>query len=90
VANAVNYTQIGSVKLSAIIQSTTAAEGDSSVVQVQFTVTDTGKGISKSEQSKLFLPYVRGGRKLPTFAPLSAPFSSSALLFLPCTYELQI
>jgi hypothetical protein len=38
---------------------------DSNVV-VHFEVTDTGGGIAKSEQTKVFLPYVRGGTT-PTF-----------------------
>jgi len=70
VANAINYTTSGLVTLSARrIQS--AGEADSDVVRVLFAVTDTGDGISKSEQSKLWLPYVRGGTTL-------APFSSCA------------
>jgi signal transduction histidine kinase len=59
VANAINYTTVGSITLSAtrITQSTPV---DSSVM-VLFEVRDTGPGIAKSEQSQLWLPYVRGG-----------------------------
>jgi hypothetical protein len=35
-------------------------------IVLHFAVTDTGCGISKNEQTKLFLPYTRGGTA-PTF-----------------------
>jgi signal transduction histidine kinase len=61
-SNAINYTTSGSVTLSVKrIESDGGAPDDSDAVRVKFQVQDTGAGISKSEQSKLWQPYVRGG-----------------------------
>jgi signal transduction histidine kinase len=57
-ANAINYTTTGSITLSA---SRVTSHGHAGVMLVLFSVTDTGSGISKSEQNKMWLPYVRGG-----------------------------
>jgi signal transduction histidine kinase len=60
-ANAINYTTTGSITLSA--SRVTSPVG---VMLVLFSVTDTGSGISKSERSKMWLPYVRGGMAPPS------------------------
>jgi signal transduction histidine kinase len=64
VSNAIIYTTSGRVTLSAKridadTLATTPANPD--VVRVKFVVKDTGAGIAKSEQLKLWQPYVRGG-----------------------------
>lgn len=61
VANAINYTTSGSVKLTAYPMKRDAATPGNSEVVVRFAVTDTGKGISKNEQDELWVPYTRGG-----------------------------
>jgi CheY-like chemotaxis protein len=62
VANAINYTTSGSVKLSAMrVEGDTAEPVKADVVRILFTIVDTGAGISRSEQTKLWQPYVRGG-----------------------------
>jgi signal transduction histidine kinase len=62
VSNAIHYTTAGSVTLSAKrIESDGGAPDDPDVVHVKFQVQDTGAGMSTSEQSKLWQPYVRGG-----------------------------
>jgi nitrogen-specific signal transduction histidine kinase len=81
VANAVNYTSSGSVTLSAS-RVQRDASADPADVQVLFEVTDTGAGISKSEQSKLWLPYVRGGTAIILLYLTALLFSFSAFALL--------
>jgi signal transduction histidine kinase len=71
VSNAINYTTSGRVTLSTKridtdTVATTPANPD--VVRVKFEVQDTGAGIAKSKQSRLWQPYVRGGTT-PNFVP---------------------
>jgi signal transduction histidine kinase len=62
----VNYTSTGSITLSAtqitpVDIDSVRGESDIHVMRVKFEITDTGTGIAKSEQIKLWQPYVRVG-----------------------------
>jgi signal transduction histidine kinase len=79
-ANAINYTSSGCVTLHAK-QMQSGATTPANTVRVQFSVKDTGAGISKSAQSKLWLPFVRGGMPSSLFVPRFFSFSSYFVVF---------
>jgi signal transduction histidine kinase len=60
-----------------------ATAADFGVVRVEFSVQDTGAGIAKSEQSKLWLPFVRVGKKLillPSHGSLTNLYSFKSVI----------
>jgi hypothetical protein len=81
-SNAINYTTSCGVTLSAKrIERDGGAPDDPDVVRVKFQVQDTGAGISKSKQSKLWQPYVRGG------TALTDSFSLQIVVCLPSLFS---
>lgn len=60
-SNAVKYTSQGSITLTAACQTTTAGD-----YQLEFTVTDTGRGIAPAELAHLFEPFVQSSEETTT------------------------
>lgn len=91
-SNAMNYTQHGSVALrTTLLQPPEAPTPDQprKLQRVQFTVTDTGRGMSPEALARIFLPFERGAATDHDGLGLGLPIAQHLLALMDSRLEVQ-